>query len=119
MIRIAPLPTNNLNDGQKLELVKKTMQLCQTDEERARLIERVNAIRTVDAFRLILPYLDQPPLAEPACKSLVELAHHRQLRDANKEEFTKALDHVIATTKNQELIQRATAYKDGKTWERK
>ena len=119
LIRIAPLPTNNLNDGQKLELVKKTMQLCQTDEERARLIERVNAIRTVDAFRLILPYLDQPPLAEPACKSLVELAHHRQLRDANKEEFTKALDHVIATTKNQELIQRATAYKDGKTWERK
>lgn len=119
LIRIAPLPTNKLNDGQKLDLVKKTMQLCQTDEERARLIERVNAIRTVDAFRLILPYLDQPPLAEPACKSVVELAHHRQLRDANKEEFTKALDHVIATTKNQELIQRATAYKDGKTWERK
>jgi hypothetical protein len=119
LIRIAPLPTNNLNDGQKLDLVKKTMQLCQTDEERARLIERVNAIRTVDAFRLLLPYLDQPSLAEPACKSVVELAHHRQLRDANKEEFTKALDHVIATTKNQELIQRATAYKDGKTWERK
>ena len=119
LIRIAPLPTNELNDGQKLDLVKKTMQLCQTDEDRARLLERVNAIRTIDAFRLLLPYLDQPPLAEPACKSVVELAHHRQLRDANKEEFTKALDRVIATTKNQELIQRATAYKEGKTWERK
>jgi hypothetical protein len=119
LIRIAPLPTNKLNDGQKLDLVKKTMQLCQTDEERTRLIERVNAIRTIDAFRLLLPYLDQPPLAEPACKSVVELAHHRQLRDANKEEFTKALDQVIATTKSEELIQRATAYKEGKTWERK
>lgn len=119
LIRIAPLPTNKLNDAQKLDLVKKTMQLCQTDEDRARLIERVNAIRTIDAFRLILPYLDQPPLAEPACKSVVELAHHRQLRDANKDEFTKALDRVIATTKNEELIQRATAYKEGKTWERK
>ena len=119
LIRIAPLPTNKLNDGQKLDLVKKTMQLCQTDEDRARLIERVNAIRTIDAFRFVLPYLDEPPLAEPACKSVVELAHHRQLRDANKDEFTKALDQVIATTKNQELIARASAYKDGKTWERK
>jgi hypothetical protein len=119
LIRIAPLPTNKLNDGQKLDLVKKTMQLCQTDEDRARLIERVNAIRTIDAFRFVLPYLDEPPLAEPACKSVVELSHHRQLRDANKDEFAKALDHVIATTKNQELVERATAYKDGKTWERK
>lgn len=119
LIRIAPLPTNNLNDGQKLDLVKKTMQLCLTDEDRARLLERVNAIRTIEAFRLVLPYLDQPPLAEPACKSVVELAHHRQLRDANKDEFSKALDRVIATTKNEELIQRATAYKEGKTWERK
>jgi HEAT repeat protein len=119
LIRVAPLPTNKLNDGQKLDLVKKTMQLCQSDEDRARLLERVNAIRTIDAFRFILPYLDEPPLAEPACKSVVELAHHRNLRDANKDEFTKALDQVIATTKNQELVARATAYKEGKTWERK
>lgn len=119
LIRIAPLPDNKLNDGQKLDLVKKTMELCQTDEDRARLIERVNAIRTIEAFRFILPYLDQPSLAEPACKSVVELAHHRQLRDANKDEFIKALDRVITTTKNQELAERATAYKEGKTWERK
>lgn len=119
LIRIAPLPDNKLNDGQKLDLVKKTMELCQTDEDRARLIERVNAIRTIEAFRFILPYLDQPSLAEPACKSVVELAHHRQLRDANKDEFIKALDRVIITTKNQELAERATAYKEGKTWERK
>lgn len=119
LIRIAPLPDNKLNDGQKLDLVKKTMELCQTDEDRARLIERVNAIRTIDSFRFVLPFLDQPPLAEPACKSLVELAHHRQLRDAHKEEFSKALDRVIATTNNQELVERANAYKEGKTWERK
>ncbi len=119
LIRIAPLPSNNLNDGQKLDLVKKTMQLCQTDEDRARLIERVNAIRTVDAFRFVTGYLDSPALAEPACRSVVELAHHRQLRDANKDEFQKALDRVITTTKNAELVERANAYKEGKTWERK
>jgi HEAT repeat protein/uncharacterized protein (DUF1778 family) len=119
LIRIAPLPDNKLDDRQKLELVKQTMALCATDEERARLIERVNAIRTVDAFRFVLPFVDNATFAEPACKSVVELAHHQKLRDAHKDEFVKALDKVIATTKNPELVERAERYKQGKTWERK
>jgi HEAT repeat protein len=119
LIRIAPLPDNKLDDRQKLELVKKTMDLCSSDEERARLLERVNAIRTVEAFRFVLPYVDQPAFVEPACSSVVELAHHQKLRDAHKDEFVKALDKVIATTKNPELVERAERYKQGKTWERK
>lgn len=119
LIRIAPLPDNKLNDKQKLDLVMKIMPLCQTDAERAKLLERVNAIRTVETFRFVLPYIDQPALAEPACKSVVELAHHRTLRDAHKDEFRQALDKVIATTKNPEFAERANRYKAGKTWERK
>jgi len=119
LIRIAPLPDNKLNDKQKFELVQKVMPLCRKDEERAKLVERVNAIRTVEAFRFVLPFLDDPKLTEPACKSVVELAHHQKLRDAHKDDFAKALDKVIATTKNPELVERATRYKEGKTWERK
>ncbi len=119
LIRIAPLPDNKLNDAQKLDLARRTMELCQTDDDRGRLIERVHAIRTVEAFRFVTGYLDSPALAEPACRSVVELAHHRQLRDANKDEFSKALDRVIEMTKNPELVERANAYKEGKTWERK
>lgn len=119
LIRIAPLPDNKLDDRKKLDLVRKIMPLCQTDAERARLLERANAIRTIETFRFVTPYLDDPKLAEPACKSVVELAHHQKLRDANKDEVTKALDKVIGTTKNSELVERATRYKEGKTWERK
>lgn len=119
LIRIAPLPDNTLNDAQKLDLLKKAMDLCTRDEDRARILERANAIRTVEVFRFVLPYLDQPALAEPACGSIVELAHHQKLRDAHKEEFVKALDKVIATTKNPEHVERAGRYKEGKTWERK
>jgi HEAT repeat protein len=119
LIRIAPLPDNKLNDKQKLDLIMKIMPLCQTDAERAKLLERANAIRTVETFRFVFAYVDQPALAEPACKSVVELAHHRKLRDAHKDEFTKALDKVIATTKNPEFVERANRYKEGKTWERK
>jgi hypothetical protein len=119
LIRIAPLPDNKLNDKQKHELLEKTMQLCEQDADRGKVIERANAIRTVETFRFVLPYLDEPTLAEPACKSVVELAHHQQLRDAHKDDFTKALDKVIATTKNPELVERANRYKEGKTWARK
>jgi hypothetical protein len=119
LIRIAPLPDNKLNDAQKLELLQKTMTLCQQEADRRRVLERANAIRTVDTLRFVLPYIDDPALAEPACLSVVELAHHRTLRDAHKDEFVKALDKVIATTKNAELVERAQRYKQGQTWERK
>jgi hypothetical protein len=119
LIRIAPLPDNTLNDAQKLDLLQKAMTLCRRDEDRSRVVERANAIRTVEAFRFVTPYLDDPSLAEAACKSVVELAHHQKLRDAHKDEFAKALDKVIATTKTSELVERAERYKQGKTWERK
>ena len=119
LIRIAPLPDNKLNNQQKLELLQKTMTLCTRDEDRRRVLERANAIRLIETLRFVMPYLDDPNLAEPACLSVVELAHHRSLRDANKDEFTKALDKVLATTKNEELVDRANRYKQGQTWERK
>jgi hypothetical protein len=119
LIRIAPLPDNKLNDKQKLELLQKTMALCQRDEDRRRVLERANAIRMIETLRFVVPYLEDPNLAEPACLSVVELAHHRNLRDAHKDEFTKALDRVLALTKNEELLERASRYKEGQTWERK
>jgi HEAT repeat protein len=119
LIRIAPLPDNKLNDAQKLQLLQKTMALCQRDEDRRRVLERANAIRTIDTLRFVMPYLDDPNVAEPACLSVVELSHHRTLRDANKDEFIKALDKVLGTTKNAELLERAERYKQGQTWERK
>ena len=118
LIRISPLPDNKLNDAQKLEMVKRTMGLCQRNEDKAKLIERANAIRTVETLRFVMPFLDQPELAEPACLSVVELAHHQKLRDANKAEFTTALDKVLGITKNEELVERATRYKAGQTWDR-
>lgn len=118
LIRIAPLPDNKLSDGQKLDLLVKTMALCERPEDKARVLERANAIRTIETFRFVVPYLDDPVLAEPACRSVVELAHHQKLRDAHKAEFTKALDKVLGITKNEELVERATRYKAGQTWDR-
>jgi HEAT repeat protein len=118
LIRIAPLPDNKLNDAEKLDLLVKTMALCERNDDRARVLERANAIRTIDTFRFVVPYLDDPAVAESACRSTVELAHHQKLRDAHKAEFTSALDKVLAITKNPELGERAARYKAGQTWDR-
>lgn len=119
LIRIAPLPDNGLDDAQKLALVAKTMPLCTSDDDRRRLIERTCAVRSVETLRFVVPFLDQPALAESAAKGVVELAHHRSLRDAHKAEFTAALDRVLAVAQDPVTRDRAERYKQGKTWERR
>lgn len=119
LIRIAPLPDNRLDDAGRLALLETTLGLCDRADDRARVIERANAIRTYEAFRFVSGFLGDPTLADAACRSVVELAHHRKLRDAHKAEFMAALDKVLATSKNPELRERATRYKAGQTWDRK
>lgn len=119
LIRIAPLPDNRLDDAGRLALLETTLGLCDRADDRVRVIERANAIRTYEAFRFVAGFLDDPTLADAACRSVVELAHHRTLRDAHKAEFMAALDKVLATSKNPELRDRATRYKAGQTWDRK
>jgi hypothetical protein len=62
-----------------------------------------------------VPFLDDPKFAQAACVTVVELAHYRDLRTPNKEEFDKALDAVIATSKNAEIVTRAKRYQKGET----
>jgi hypothetical protein len=92
--------------------------LCTRDEERNLLLDRARAVRTVETLRFLSPLLDEPALAQQACQSIVELAHHRALRDANKAEFHAALDRVIETSQDAMVIDRANRYKNGQTWVR-
>lgn len=118
LIRVAPLPDNGLDDRGRLDLLRQAMGLCERDEDRRRVIERARAIRLVDTLRFVLPHVDQPAFTESACESIVELAHHRPLREAHREEFMAALDKVLASTKDAEVAERARRYKAGQTWDR-
>ncbi len=92
--------------------------MCKADDQRKLMLKRASAIRSVETLHFILPYLDQPAFAEQACESIVELAHHRGLREPNKAEFHQALDRVIATSKDAVVIDRANRYKRDQTWVR-
>jgi hypothetical protein len=106
------------NDRQRLDRMKQAMKVAKTPEEESLVINRCRTAYDVETLRFVLPYVDQPQFAQLACETIVELAHHREIRDPNKAEFDKALDKVIQTSKNAVVVERANRYKKGETWSR-
>jgi len=95
------------------------MQLAKTPEEVSLVINRVRNAYDVDSLRFVLPYVDQPQFAQVACETIVEIAHHREVRDPNKAEVDKMLDQVIKISKDPVVVERANRYKRGETWDRR
>jgi len=115
LIRVAPL-RDNRPDAVRLTMLKKAMELASSDEQRALILKRAAAIYSLETLRFVAPYMDQPEFAQLACKTVVELAHHKEVRQPHKAEFNQALDKVIALSKDQEVVHRAKLYQNDQTW---
>jgi HEAT repeat protein len=109
---------DNRSDKQRLDRMKEAMKAVRTPEEQQLVLNRTRTAYAVESVRFVLPYVDQPEFAQVACETIVEIAHHREVRDPNKAEFDKALDKVISITKDPVIVDRAQRYKRGETWER-
>ena len=109
---------DNRNDKQRLDRMKEAMKAAKTPEEQLLVINRTRTAYAVESVRFVLPYVDEPKFSEVACETIVEIAHHREVRDPNKAEFDKILDKVIEITKDPVVVDRAQRYKRGETWER-
>lgn len=106
------------NDKQRLDRMQQALKAARSPEEQRLVINRVRTAYDVGALRFVLPYVDKPEFAQVACETIVELAHHREVRDPNKAEFDQALDRVIQVSQNPEVVERANRYKRGETWSR-
>ena len=115
LIRVAPLPDKR-PDAERLAMLKKAMEFCASDTQRAAVLKRARAIRSLDTLRFVAPYMDRPEFCQLACETVVELAHHKELRQPNKAEFDKALDKVLSLSKDPTVLLRATRYKKDETW---
>src|SRR5262249_20904980 len=93
------------NDRERLDRMKQAMRAAKSNQEQLLVINRCRTAYDVQTLRFVLPYVDEGSFAETACETIVELAHHREIRDPNKVEFNKALDEVIAVSKNPEVIE--------------
>jgi hypothetical protein len=117
LIRVAPLPDKR-NPAGKLKMLQEAMKMVTTDAERKTILKRAEAIRTMDTLHWVVPYMTDPVLGQQASATVVELAHHRELRLPHEAEFAKLLDQVIATSKDPVVVDRAKRYKAGQTYKR-
>jgi HEAT repeat protein len=117
LIRVAPL-SDARSDSRRLDLVRTIFVMCQDDTERNLVLQRAKSIRTMATLRYVAAFLDDPKFDQQACETVVELAHHRGLREPNKGEFDPLLDRVVAISKDATVVDRAQRYKKGETWNR-
>jgi len=111
-IRVMTLPNDqlgiNISDNARLDILKGIMNDSTTRrEEKLLILDRLPTIRTIECARFLLEYLDDPVFQTSAAQSVVELAHHNDLRRRDRAFFNDALDKVIALAKEKDLKTRA------------
>ena len=111
-IRVITLPDDqvgiSISNEKRMELLKGIMTDSSTRrEEKALILDRLPAIRTVESVKFALEYLDDAALQTNAAQSIVELAHHNFLRRPNKDFFLETLDKVIALAKEKDIKERS------------
>ncbi|MDR0337313.1 MAG: hypothetical protein LBI18_09505 [Planctomycetaceae bacterium] len=114
--RVVSLPNDRIkikiNDKEKTALLVKGFDEAIRIDEKRLIIQRVGQVRHVDSLKFVLQYFDDAELRDTVIRSILDLAHHADLRRSDKETFGAALDKVLATTKDQGLLERAKRYKD-------
>ncbi|MFW6171400.1 MAG: HEAT repeat domain-containing protein [Planctomycetota bacterium] len=115
LIRVAPVPDGR-SHMEKLELLRRAMTMCVRDEERKLVLRRAGAVRLPETLQFLVPYLDQPTFTQHACQSIVELAHHRSLREPNEAAFHEALEKVKQVSTDPVVVERADRYQKDQTW---
>jgi HEAT repeat protein len=100
-------------DAETLVLLQKAMQRAVTAEDKQWILTRASAVRTLATVDWLATYLDDASLNQAACKSIVELAHHRFLRHPNMAKFSPILEKVSQTSKDPIIVERAKKYRLG------
>jgi HEAT repeat protein len=111
-VRVISLPSDRAPD-QTLTLLQTAMKQAEEPDDRTLVIERGASVRTIECLRWLAGYLDDSQLAQSACRSIVELAHHRELRHPHLDEFRPVLEKVAATSTDAAIVERANRYRLG------
>ncbi len=111
-IRVLTLKSDR-SEAKTLALLKNSMTLAEGVAEKRLTLERAATIRTLETVHWLASYLDDPELAQTACKAIVELAHHRFLRQPNMDQFGPILEKVERISKDPALVERSRRYRLG------
>ena len=111
-IRVVSLKSDR-PEAQTLAMLQNAFTLASGVDEKRLAIERAGAVRTMESVAWIAQSLDDPQLAQAACGSLVELAHHRFLRHPNMKTFGPILAKVAEISDDPAIVERAKRYRLG------
>ena len=111
-IRVVSLESER-PDAKTLQMLQWAFGAAERPEEKNLVADRVSTVRTMETLRWLVKLLDDDVVAQAACRSIVDLAHHRDLRNPNREEFVRALRRVIETSKDASTVSRAKGYIEG------
>ena len=111
-IRVVSLDSDR-PDKRTLEMLQWAFGVAERPEEKNLIIDRVSTVRTMETLRWLVRLLDNETVAQEACRSIVDLAHHRYLRNPNRDEFVKALKRVIEVSKDASTVSGAKGYIEG------
>ncbi len=105
-IRVVTLP-NDRPEAKTLEMLNGAMKVAENKDNKNLALSRAASIRTLETVDWAAGYLDDPDLSQTACRVIVELAHHRFLRQPNKAHFEPILRKVEATAKDKSIAELA------------
>ncbi len=111
-VRVVSLPSQR-PESDTLAMLQTAMKQAEEAEDRTLILERAATVRTMECMRWLASFLDDPACAQQACQSLVELAHHRELRHPNIAEVGPILEKVATISKDSAIAERANRYRLG------
>ncbi len=112
-IRVISLESDR-PESETRKMLQAAYKLAERPEERVLAVKRISTVRDMETLRWLVSLLDaEAPVAQEACRSIVDLAHHRFLRNPNRDEFNNALNRVLETSKDPETVDRAKGYLEG------
>ena len=111
-IRVVSLKSDR-PESETLAMLQNAFKLATTVDEKRLAIERTATVRTMAAAGWVASLLDDPSVAQAACKTLVELAHHRFLRHPNMKQFGPILEKVAEISDDPTIVERAKRYRLG------
>ena len=94
-------------------MLRESVNLAERTDEKRLAIQRASTIRTMETVTWIARFLDDPELNQVACQTLVELAHHRFLRQPNMDRFGPILQKTERISKDAAVVERAKRYRLG------
>lgn len=107
-IRLAAFAVENRRVADAMNILRAAGTLCQRPEDKRYLLGVVSGLRSVPVMELAATYLNDPEVTDEAAAALVDIA--KAFGRKNPQDVTRAMELVLAVSKDEALCKEARKY---------